>query len=222
MMKDRRKVDLTAVSFEDFVGFFFSPEVRTEEEKITYEEKENWYWGIDDEYVSQTFCAYYIRLFRNPEFLLQRFTNEQLEEGFWAMQGPVLNCSLVNLLSDTDLPFDARAECIESMADLFGRLFPRASWDSSVGMWWDTLCYDWHCGNRNWSNGGEDKLLQDAFFGTLSKILFFNSNICQGAALHGLGHLHHPDTLGLIGRYLEGHPSSPMNGKHMLPPQSLR
>lgn len=201
------KADLTAFSFEEFVAFFFSREVKTEDgEKITCEEKENWYWGIDDEYVPETFCNYYIRLFRNPEFLLERYSKIQLEEGFWAIQGPVLNCSLSNLLSNEDLSLDARVECIESMADLFWRLFSKESLDTSAGMWWDSLCYDWHCDNRNRANGGEDQLLQDAFFRTLSKILFFNSDICQGAALHGLGHLHHPDTPGLIGRYLEEHP----------------
>jgi hypothetical protein len=49
--------------------------------------------------------------------------------------------------------------------------------------------------------------LQDVFFETLAKVLFLDSEPCQGAALHGLGHLHHPGTRELIERYLQDRPS---------------
>jgi hypothetical protein len=74
-------------------------------------------------------------------------------------------------------------------------------------MWWDSHCYDWHSGNRNRDLGGEDLQLQDIFFETLAKILFLDSETCQGAALHGLGHLHHPGTGELVDRYLRERPS---------------
>jgi hypothetical protein len=46
-----------------------------------------------------------------------------------------------------------------------------------------------------------------SFFETLEQILSFDSETCQGPALHGLGHLHHPDTPALIDRYIKQHPS---------------
>ena len=49
--------------------------------------------------------------------------------------------------------------------------------------------------------------MQNVMFRTLADILFLDSQPCQAAALHGLGHLHHPDTRGLIQRYLTGHSS---------------
>ena len=49
--------------------------------------------------------------------------------------------------------------------------------------------------------------MQDVMFETISAILFLDSPHCQKAALHGLGHLHHPDTQPLVQRYLEAHPS---------------
>jgi hypothetical protein len=67
-------------------------------------------------------------------------------------------------------------------------------------MWWDSLCYDWHCGNKKRENGGDDLELQDIFFNTLVKVLALDSWICQGAALQGLGHLHHPDTAQVVTR----------------------
>jgi len=92
------------------------------------------------------------------------------------------------------------------MVDLFKRLFAGEPFDTSVQMWWDSLCYDWHCGNRKRERGGEDLELQDIYFQTLAKVLAIDSWICQGAALHGLYHLQHPDTESLIRRYMDEHP----------------
>lgn len=74
-------------------------------------------------------------------------------------------------------------------------------------MWWDSLCFDWHCGNRNRERGGEDLLMQDVMFQTLSEILSLDSEFCQDAALHGLGHLHHPGTERLVHDYLKERPT---------------
>src|SRR5258708_14285816 len=196
------KVDLTNSSFDDFVAFLFDRDVSLESEGQDY-----WYWHVEVEYDAKKIGAYYVQLFRQPEFPLTRFTKLQLEEGFWAIQGPNLECSVFRIIGDTDIPLSVREECIRSMADLFKRLFVTEPFDSSVQMWWDSLCYDWHCGNRSRERGGEDLELQDMFFQTLAKVLAIDSWICQGAALHGLGHLHHPQTRELIDRYIDEHPN---------------
>jgi hypothetical protein len=133
--------------------------------------------------------------------LLSRFTKEELEKGFWEIMGYSHDWSLGHLIEYSDAPLSNRKECIESMAILFERIFVAEPLDTSVHMWWDVLCYSWHCGNRNRERGGEDLELQDIYFQTLAKVLAIDSWICQGAALHGLGHLHHPETANLIGRY---------------------
>jgi hypothetical protein len=162
---------------------------------------------MEVEFDAKKIGEYYIQLFRQPEFLLKRFTTLQLQEGFWAIQGPNLDCSVFRVIEDRDLPLLAREECIASMADLFKRLFAAHPFDTSVQMWWDSLCYDWHCGNRKRERGGEDLELQDIFFHTLANVLAIDSWICQGAALHGLGHLHHPQTKELIERFVDERPS---------------
>jgi hypothetical protein len=146
-------------------------------------------------------------LFRHPEFLLERFTTIQLEEGFWAIQGPNLDCSVSRLIEDSNVPLLIRRECISAMADLFKRLFAEHPFDSSVQMWWDSLCYDWHCEIRKREHGGEDLELQDIFFQTLGEVLAMDTWVCQSAALHGLGHLHHPQTKEVIQRFFVEHPS---------------
>jgi SAM-dependent methyltransferase len=58
-------------------------------------------------------------------------------------------------------------------------------------MWWDSLCYDWHCGNRRRVNGGEDLRMQDAMFETIARILSIPSIECQRipglSVVRGLG-----------------------------------
>jgi hypothetical protein len=90
---------------------------------------------------------------------------------------------------------------------LFRDLFATEPFGNSVCMWWDSFCYAWHCGNRKRSRGGEDRTMQDVMFETLVDILELESRICQGAALHGLSHLHHPDTGNAIRLYLSRNPS---------------
>src|ERR1700676_2787974 len=195
-------VDLTNSTFDDFVAFLFDRDVSLESDGRDY-----WYWHVEVEFNAKMIGAYYVRLFRQPEFLLTRFTKLQLEEGFWAVQGPNLDCSVSRIIDDSDLPLSVRAECIASMPELFERLFAKEPLVTSVQMWWDSLCYDWHCGNRNRESGGEDLELQDMFFQALARVLAIDSWTCQGAALHGLGHLHHPQTKELIERFVEEHPS---------------
>jgi hypothetical protein len=196
------RIDLSNASFDDFVAFVFDRDVLFESEGKDY-----WYWHVDVEFQAENIGAYYVRMFRQPEFLLTRFTKTQLEEGFWAIQGPNLDCSVSRIIEDADVPLSVREACIRSMADLFERLFATEPFDTSVGMWWDSLCYDWHCGNRNRQRSDEDLELQDIFFQTLARVLVIDSWICQGAALHGLSHLHHPETKELVERFVDEHPS---------------
>ena len=48
--------------------------------------------------------------------------------------------------------------------------------------------------------------MQDVLFETLSEVLLIDSSICRGSALHGLEHLHHPETMALIDSVIRGHP----------------
>ena len=206
-MDDLRPANLSWQSFDEFVSFLFDRNVPKDSE-----ESEPWYYAFscgDFEFDPDPVCDYYIQLFSRPEALLGRFSRDQLEQGFWAIQGPNLACSVYRLLFNNDLRFERKIECISSMFGLFSNLFSVEPLDTSASMWWDALCYDWHCGNRRRERGGEDADLQDAFFKVLSRILLLDSTFCQGAALHGLGHLHHPDTKGLISQYIQQRPSLP-------------
>ena len=204
-MQERTAVDISQYTYEEFISFLFERDVQCRTDEANPRKWNPWFFHIEAIFDSKRTCEYYVRLFREPTFLLDRFSRAQLEEGFWAIQASSMECSVYRIISDTSLPFPLRTECIVSMLDLFRKFFAKEPLETSGNMWWDSLCFDWHCGNRNRERGGEDLLLQDVMFRTLAGILELNSDFCHGAALHGLGHLHHPETEKLVQRFIERH-----------------
>jgi hypothetical protein len=191
------RVDLTGCSFKAFVDFIFQRDVPAE-----LSDARPWYWDTEVEFDPGEVCHQYVQLFGKPEFLCDAFSSSQLEQGFWAVISSTLECSAANLIWHDDLDFGTRESCVKSMYEVFRRLFAIQPLDTSVQMWWDALCYDWHCGNRAREKGGEDARMQDVIFETLSRILDLSSWHCQASALHGLGHLHHPRTTDVIDNFL--------------------
>jgi hypothetical protein len=203
-MDEKTVVDISQFSFEEFITFLFDRKVQAKTEKWN-----PWYWRISVSFDSRRTCEYYTRLFSAPGFLLQRFSTAQLEEGFWAISsGSHLECSVYELIWNTDLPLATREECVKSMLFLYRDMFATEPLETASFMWWDLLCKDlWQWGNRDRSRGGEDLTMHDVMFETLVKILTLDSEHCQKAALHGLGHLNHPATEEAIRIYLAKHDS---------------
>ncbi|MFN3988049.1 MAG: hypothetical protein ACK4KV_21380 [Rhodocyclaceae bacterium] len=204
-LMDDKQYDLSQATFEEFVTFLFDHEVMSLPPAGSVG-PEPWYWHADVTFDPMRMASLYIRLFTQPRFLLQQFSLAQLEQGFWAVQSPTLECAVTEIIWDQRLPFELRERCVRSMFHLYELLFSDTPLETSSEMWWDSLAYDWHCGIRARANGGEDLLMQDVIFETLGKILQLPSGTSQAAALHGLGHLHHPDTNTLIVAYLAQHP----------------
>src|SRR5262245_50200850 len=169
--------DVRGASFEEFVDFLFAREVVPTPDDINVGPFP-WYWRVEVEYDPRSVASYYIRLFTAPHFLLSRFSVGQLEQGFWAIQSHNLDCSVSDLIWDCNVPFDIRESCVRAMHHLFAELFAAEPLETSSNMWWDSLAYDWHCGNRSRAKGGEDHLMQDVMFAKLAKILALPSAPC--------------------------------------------
>jgi hypothetical protein len=201
-MPEQERVDITGCSFKGFIDFIFQRDIPAESSDVQL-----WYWNTEVEFDPAEVCQLYVQLFEKPEFLCDLFSSSQLEQGFWAITSSNLECSARNLIWHEGLEFRMREYCVKSMYEIFERLFAVQPLDTCVGMWWDSLCYDWHCGNRSREKGGEDARMQDVMFETLSRILELSSPHCQEAALHGRGHLHHPLTSEVIGKFLDKNPN---------------
>src|SRR5882762_687773 len=180
-MEPVARIDISQYTFHQFVSFLFDKEVA-----VGPSGKQNpWYWRTEVAHNPLLTCKHYVRLFLQPTFLLDKFSKAQLEQGFWAIPGSNLECSVNNLLRDSELSLADKERCIRSMFDLFRHFFAAEPLETSGYMWWDALCYGWHCGNRRRERGGDDLELQNVIFDTLSDILALDSEFCQGAALHG-------------------------------------
>jgi hypothetical protein len=199
-MIEKSHYDLTDISFENFVQFLFAHSVATRPKE------KPWYFNAEVTCQPERILGFYTGLFTKPEFLLAKFTKAELEQGFWAIPSDMLDCTVNRVIWENILPFHARELCVRSMVHLFERLFTVEHLETSAHMWWDALCFDWECGNRARHKGGEDQHMQNVMFETLTKILELQSTDCQADALHGLGHLHHPDTEEIIQKYLNSKP----------------
>src|SRR6266849_5911231 len=103
--------DLTNISFDEFVPLIFERAMPPEAEKVDLS-----FHYVEVELDAKKICAYYVRLFREPEFLLSRFTKQQLEGGFWAIMGHTHEWSAGNIIEYSDAPLSSRRECIVSMS----------------------------------------------------------------------------------------------------------
>jgi len=197
-------IDVSQFSFEELTVFLFDREIPPKSEKW-----DPWYWHTEVLFNPARICDYYIRLFTKPRFLLDRFSAVQLEVGFWAISShDYLGCSVTDQIWNIELPVATRERCVRSMLDLYRDLFAIEPCESAGFMWWDSICWHlWHLGGKVRLRGGEDLSMQDVMFETLVAILALDPENCQKAALHGLGHLHHPATQGAIENYIRQHPS---------------
>lgn len=184
--------DITEASFDEFVDFLF-----------THHAYEG-IWELDPLNFDPTKSVLlYIQLFNEPAFLFQKFNREQLEKGFWVVQSCNLEIAIGHLISTTDIPLDLRLDFIRAIYPLYKYFFAVDALENSAIMWWDGLISDY---KSRRSLAQEDTAIRDTMFETLSQILTLDSPSCQGAALHGLGHLQHPMTESLIHHYLSIHP----------------
>lgn len=165
----------------------------------------NWWWKTDIVFDPAEHVANLEAIFRHPEPLRSRYTSEQLEQGFWFLISGAPG-GLEDVLWNTDVSWDARAELIHATVDLYRRLFAHDALDTSAHMFWDALAYGYSVPTRHPESDAEHRRVQNAMFAALQQILRIDSLACQLAALHGLGHLRHPETESAITKYLERNP----------------
>jgi hypothetical protein len=192
------KVDLRNITFEDFLKFFFKHPIPTDKIK-----KDPWYWdnSLDIIYNPSENLNRFIQLFNSSDVLLQKYSREELEQGFWAIQSINLKGAIPDILEDNSLKIDQKQKLIEAMYSLFERLFSKEPLETSSHMWWDSFCFKFDM-SEGVPKNSEDKMIQDSMFECQKKILDLPSYSCKISALHGLGHLKHPDTKEAIETFL--------------------
>ncbi len=205
-VKDQIYYDLRNATLDEFTDFIFGHEVAGESEDATpwYHDPNLW---ID--YHVHRHVRLYSELFAASRELLDKYSNDQLEQGAWAMMGPSFEGSVSELLWGGEITIEEKEALVTSMYQLYCNLFAVDDLDTSCNMWWDALAYDYHPMKlRSQNSSEEDRRIQNAMFDTLGKILKLDSEACRYAALHGLNHVQHPGTKKLINDHIISNPDA--------------
>lgn len=164
-----------------------------------------WYWDVDLTFDPREQVAHVTAIFRNAADLRSRYSPGQLEQGFWYLISGA-DGGLCDLLWNTAVPWEKRADLIAATLALYRDLFAVDPLDTSSHMFWDGIAYDYGL-TRDPETNAEDRRVQDAIFDTLLQILSLESLPCQRAALHGLGHLRHRETEKAVEDFLARNPN---------------
>lgn len=173
--------DFDNLSFDDWLDFVF-------EAKWSRLGDKDWMELSDIDADIEVFVGNCVKLFEDPEFLLKRYDEKQLERGFF---GFILSphAGLNWWLWDKNQSEDLRRRFIFSSVNFFKQIFTVNPLEHSCYMWWDCLRY---FGDK------KDLKVADWIFGALSQILEIDNQYCRLSALHGLGHIEHKGKKDLI------------------------
>jgi len=207
--------DLSRLTFDEFVSFFFDHDIATEGHWYENPDFDNLN-DFDDEGVASPLVVveHMARLFTNFAEVASKFSLEQINAAIWAMF-TYGSFRLQKHLWLPSVPLQRRLECIRSMYFVYSEYVAKSTvpvMENCFSMWWDFVASGfWEQfigkikdGDVAALNGGQRALL-DAMFETLSKILDLPDERTQGYALHGLGHLHHPGVPQLVQQFLDQH-----------------
>jgi len=200
--------DLSALSYLEFLAFFFDRPVVGNEKMW-----ELLSGGIDYFVASNpaTVVEHLQMMCRTFSELTKVYSHKQLDQGLWAVFGAGIRCE--RFLFDPTVDPRLRIACIESMYVPFRDVVAHSILgkdESFYWMWWDMILHTfWNIfretNDRYDALSDDGKRMSDAMNRTLLKILALNNKACQWSALHGLGHLNHPQRWSDVQNYLNVH-----------------
>lgn len=206
-MNESKNLDLSTLSFDEFVEFFFQ---RPENEEFWYFEP--MYQRADSRASRpEILISHLTRLFTEFAVIAKRYSIAQIDHGIWALF-PSSSVSVTEYLWDRSITLEKRLQCIRAMLHIYSDFVAISDaevMENCFDMWWDMLADDF------WSHTGqlkdrdvskldpESRMLLDAMFDTLETILELPDLRTQKYALHGLGHLHHPGVRPLVQKFID-------------------
>jgi hypothetical protein len=213
-----KNLDLSAKTFDEFVQFFFARRVVPDKEQVDY-----FLTDLDgqryDEAIpssSEIVVDYMTKLFSEFGQIATKYSVAQVDQAVWGILGARLR--LYEFLFDSSVPLPNRVECIRSMYWVYSDFVAKSEADpdpdlSGFWMWWDLVLDGFWIPPRPFVAGtyrgdaskldSESRVLLDVMFETLKRILGLPHRETQHCALHGLGHLHHPDVRDTIQQYID-------------------
>ena len=210
--------DLSRLNFDEFLSFFFDHDIETEEFWFQDPDLSDSYSFNDDGVAAPAVIIDHLTgLFADFANIAARFSPQQINSGIWAMFSGGGPFWLQKHLWLPSVPLPQRLGCIRSMYFVYAEYVAKSTvqvMENCFSMWWDFLAKSfWENLHFNGSVAEGDlrylneqqKTLLDSMFETLSRILGLPDHRSQECALHGLGHLHHPDSPVIVQHWLDKH-----------------
>lgn len=158
-----------------------------------------WHWLQDErgDYLDwwepdgMVLIEYLTRLFEEPGFLVERYSPEQLDQGFWYILG--IGSEYLRVLDDHSVATEAKLRLVRSFSTLYSKLFARVCTglpigdedghplDSACFMWWDMDAIGFR------EDLPERRSIDNAQLEVLRDALQLPSAACISSAIHGLG-----------------------------------
>jgi hypothetical protein len=213
-----KNLDLSVKSFEEFVQFFFARRPVPDDQQFEYYSHD--LAGVKyDEFKPSSpkvVVHYMTRLFSNFGTIAPAYSLAQVDQAVWGMFGE--NLRLYEFLWNRAIELEDRLRCIRSMYFVFSDFVGRnevAEAETAFSMWWDLFLFSFWV-DMDLKNGrgrtydisvldADERTVVDTAFETLTRVLSLADLASQFAALHGLGHLHHPDVSEAVQGYIDKH-----------------
>lgn len=202
--------DLSALSYEDFLNYFFTSS-EDFDWRLDFNGEVYWMAEINQPGVV---LQHLTRLCLEFKTLADRVSIQTIDHGIEGMLSGG-NFQLQSVLWNNSLDLQKRIHCIRSMRVVFAD-FVAACKDSvlenSFYMWWDFVCsgfwfeqtYERKLPSEDYALLPEvDQRLVDAMFETLVGILKLDDDRTRDCAFHGLGHLHHPGVRAVVQEFID-------------------
>jgi hypothetical protein len=213
---DANEWDVSLFSYEEFIDFFFD---QPAEEKTGDIEKDRIYaeFGsgpfLKEVEKPERVIEHLTKLFIGFDLISAKYSERQVNQAIWAIWGSEFE--LQKTLWNPSVELTKRVECIRAMYQVYANFVSKSQvqvMENCFDMWWDWICSDFWFQvsyTKQIQEGDLEKLspderrLLDCMFETLSRILRLNDPRTQSFALHGLGHLHHPDVKSLVQNFID-------------------
>jgi hypothetical protein len=218
MNDELRDLDLSSLSFDEFVEHFFGRKVVPDNEQFDL-----FMVGLDGEQFDKNrpssplvVVDHMNALFLNFGPIGNKYSIDQVDQAVWGMLGA--NLRLYEFVFDPSVPIENRLACIQSMYHVYSDFVTHLRTDlgpnlTGFYMWWDLLLHGFWTSNKPHFPGtykgdsskldAESRLMLDVMFETLHRILSLPDKESQKSALHGLGHLDHPSVRDEVQQFID-------------------
>ena len=227
------KLDLSLLPYDEWVAFFFDRPVMKEDEDdddLFRPRPTPWDdYDIELDIFTErpaVLVEHVRRLCLEFGTLPRTHSWSQIDQGVWGVL--MLPCECSNHIVSDKVPLALRLSCIQAMyhvfADAVATLPKGVPMETCFFMWWDIIAGAFFMEHGHWSHEvfhpeREDvRQVHDVILDTLVRILALEDRRCQGAALHGLGHLHHPQGAEIVQKFIDVHRAELSDSDQARPP----